>query len=583
MEATAVAAHLNQNPQQVISALFGDSARRDGQGYRIGNFHGDQGRSLYINPQESLWIDHATGEGGDMLDLWRQARGLSVKDAIADAARTFHIEAERQAPKPAPQLKAGEIQPASQCPMAVRYLKDRGIGRDVLNQYRIASNGSCIIFPRFDFENPTSSKPVALKFWTATKDIRQSPGSKNTCFGWQGVKKQTTLVITEGEIDALTVAQQHPGVDVVSVPSGATNLKWLDEDMNALNEYRDIVLWMDADEAGQSKVDAMVHAIGRDRARVVCQESVRAMGGKDANDLIRNGNGENIVSLVDNAAYRSRMVAACSGMSLAELSDSALYGKEALPVIRGIQVFPQELTMLAGFNGCGKTTLALQITHEAARAGLKPFLMSPEMPPKKLGSILARQATRIDQPTKAHWGEVYGYVREHFTVSVVEERLTPDDVLADFDEAYARGCRFFLLDSLTCVRLSELNEQADFADRLRNWIRSHAGCYLLVLAHMRKPPAGHNTRVNRYDIRGAGEITDFAAAVYLIARKDPHNPKDAEVFQDFDAVVVKDKCRETGHLTKTWLMFNETNDTFHDGTGAIQYLPVKIQAVTEAL
>ena len=580
MEIAEVARYINSHADQAVSFLFGDSAKRDGNGYRIGNTDGDTGRSMFVNAVEGLWVDHATGEGGDILDLWQRVTRKSPKEAAEDVARTFHLT-EPAEPKPAPPIKANEIHPAAHCTMAASYMRDRGVKRDILSIYRVASNGSAVIFPRFSWDNPTGNRPAGLKFWTATKDIRQSPGSQNICFGWQGVKGQTTLVITEGEIDCLSVAQEHPNVDVVSVPSGATNLKWIEEDRAAMERYRDIVLWMDADEAGQSKVDAMVHAIGRDRVRVVSPEAVRSMGCKDANDLIRKGLGENIVQLVDSAAYRSRMVAACSGMSLEELSNSATLGKTPMEIIRGIKMFPQEMTVLAGYNGTGKTTLALQMAQVAASSGVKPFIMSPEMPPKKLGSILARQSTRIDSPSQSHWGEVYEYVRDNFMVSVVEERLTTDDVISDFDEAYAQGCRFFLLDSLTCVRLNELNEQADFADRLRNWVRTHANCYLLVLAHMRKPPSGHNVRVNRYDIRGAGEITDLASAVYLMARKDPFNPKDEEVYGDFDAMVLKDKCRETGKLGRTWLMFNDICKLFHDGTGVPAYMPVSLKAVAQ--
>jgi twinkle protein len=564
-----VASFLNSHAQQVTSYLYPDAGDREGDELRLGDVNGEKGRSMKVNLTKGIFYDHATGQTGDMLDLWCERNQCNKKTAAEDANNVFSIE--RAVPKPT--LNKGDMMPAVDCSMATGYLQGRGISKEVMSRYRLGSTGTAMVFPRFSPDAPRSPKAVGIKYWTPPKQISQAAGSANTCFGWQACEGGRPLVITEGEIDALSVAQMCPALDAVSVPAGATNLKWMEHDQEKLNQYDDIILWMDSDEAGQQKIDAIVHQLGRDRVRVVDPRSVQGMGCKDANDLIQSNQGENIISLIDSAAYRTRMVSACSGMSLSELADEALFGKRPLHFMGEINIYPQEMTVVAGYNGTGKTTLALQFAHSAAANGIKPFIMSPEMPPKKTGSILARQATTVSEPTAAHWRDVYGYVRQNFILSVVEERLTPDSVIEDFDEAYALGCRFFVLDSLTCIRLNELTDQADFADRLRNWIRARSGCYLVVLAHMRKPPVGKSVRVTRYDIRGAGEITDLAAAVYLIARKDPFNPRDAEIYQDFDAMVVKDKCRETGKLGRTWLRFSDKLKLFHATPKAGQYMP----------
>lgn len=44
---------------------------------RIGNVYGEQGESLSISLADGVWHDHATGESGDLIELYRLYGGLS--------------------------------------------------------------------------------------------------------------------------------------------------------------------------------------------------------------------------------------------------------------------------------------------------------------------------------------------------------------------------------------------------------------------------------------------------------------------------------------------------------------------------
>ncbi len=66
----------------VVSEVVGRGIklRRDGKEFRaIDN------KSLTINDQKGIWFDHATNEGGDVLE-WLQRSGMSFTDAIAEVA-----------------------------------------------------------------------------------------------------------------------------------------------------------------------------------------------------------------------------------------------------------------------------------------------------------------------------------------------------------------------------------------------------------------------------------------------------------------------------------------------------------------
>ena len=262
-------------------------------------------------------------------------------------------------------------------------------------------------------------------------------------------------------------------------------------------------------------------------------------------------------------------------LSVEDLQDANYFMQGAIQIFPDIYIHAGTTTLLAGYNGSGKSTLALQIAHELASVGIKSFILSPEMPPRATAQILTRQAAHPANPTASLWTQASALVRDNFLISTVDERLTPEAAIRDFDFAYMSGCRFFLLDSITCIKVGhELHNQADFADELRAWARSHPDCYLLAVAHMRKPAGQFQSRISRYDIRGAGEISDLAGHVWLLERKDPFNPNDANYYGTFDAQIKVDKNRATGKLVTKKLNFAPIQRLYHNAPKPPDFIPL---------
>ena len=60
--------------------------------------------SVYRQDGWERWWDHGTGEGGDCVDLWAKAKGISVKEAILDIYRAMpHLEPATKAPNRPPE------------------------------------------------------------------------------------------------------------------------------------------------------------------------------------------------------------------------------------------------------------------------------------------------------------------------------------------------------------------------------------------------------------------------------------------------------------------------------------------------
>lgn len=125
------------------------AGRREGQYWMVGNVAGDPGRSLYVRLIDSnrgkagKWVDAATGEHGDLLDLIclnQHCRGIG--DAIREAQRFLGLPSHSPS-EPSPELRPSKVQPGSTAAarrlfaaarpltgtLAAHYLQARGITR----------------------------------------------------------------------------------------------------------------------------------------------------------------------------------------------------------------------------------------------------------------------------------------------------------------------------------------------------------------------------------------------------------------------------------------------------------------------
>lgn len=114
---------------------------------------------------------------------------------------------------------------------------------------------------------------------------------------WSG--KDRRVVVTEGELDAMTVAQctdfKTPSV---SIPSGAEGaLKALQKNLLWLMGFDEVILWFDDDEPGKKAVAECVRLFSPGRVKVA-----RVDGFKDASDVLQAGRPGDVVAAIFSAA-----------------------------------------------------------------------------------------------------------------------------------------------------------------------------------------------------------------------------------------------------------------------------------------
>jgi hypothetical protein len=81
--------------QLVKELLPNGRLEKGGSEWRVGSVYGEPGSSLavqLVGPKAGLWFDHATGQGGDSLDLVRAVRDVDMSEAWAWSCRWLGIE-----------------------------------------------------------------------------------------------------------------------------------------------------------------------------------------------------------------------------------------------------------------------------------------------------------------------------------------------------------------------------------------------------------------------------------------------------------------------------------------------------------
>ena len=78
---------------EIVSHLL-PAGKLVGHEWTIGNIHDEPGKSLKIctsGSKTGLWSDFATGDSGDMLELWKAVKEESTTEAIKSVKQFLNI------------------------------------------------------------------------------------------------------------------------------------------------------------------------------------------------------------------------------------------------------------------------------------------------------------------------------------------------------------------------------------------------------------------------------------------------------------------------------------------------------------
>ncbi|EJF83742.1 toprim domain-containing protein [Candidatus Bartonella washoeensis] len=541
-----------------IAEMLLPKGQKRGNNWIVGNTRGEPGQSLSVclsGDKAGLWYDFAEGSGGDLLDLWCAVKGISLSQALEEARAFFNLTRPKpfMAPHrsyrrpPAPKGKTPQD-------LVKTYLnKERCIPLEILKRYQIREEGNKIIFP---FYKPDGTLAL-VKERLAQAGAKAKPTAAQCepiLFGWQALypadhtrapadhapalalikqdfcSKNRTLVITEGEIDALSLAAY--GYPAVSVPFGGGvggKHNWIENEFDHLEPFETIFLATDMDNPGEEAAHEIASRLGRHRCYRV------RLPRKDANDCLTAG----VDTATIKAAFSSAKSFAPKGLRRASDYKDQVIGlfwpapeqhlgyTVPYPKLNGKLIFrPAELTLWSGASGAGKSQLLSDCIPHWISQKSRLCLASLEMKGEQSLRRLTKQTGGVEQPTREMIERILHFLDEGLLLYEHVGKSSVDTLLDVFDYCRARyGCDQFIIDSLMRLGITSDDyagqEQAVY--KMVDWAVLNA-VHIHLVAHARKGGLDKDIPGTE-DIKGASEIGANAFNIITIWRNRPLEDK----------------------------------------------------------
>lgn len=520
---------------QEVSSMLLPSGKRVADEWRVGSLSGEPGQSLGVHlrgQKAGVWSDFESGESGDLIDLWKKVRGQSLPGALKEIKAYLGLQEVEPCYKPTKTYRPAYIPAAKPIQgAAYKYLVgERGIYPGTLQAYKITSAGDTIYFP-FIVEGETK----LVKSRKAADGDKPKPTSAEcepVLFGWQVIgENDRTLIITEGEIDALS--WHSFGFSAVSVPFGggkAGKHNWIENDYDRLQRFEKIYLAMDMDEAGEEAAKDISNRLGVHRCfRVV-------LNLKDANACLVAGVGAEVMEDALKAAKEFKPDELNRPLSYLDEVIDLFYPKEGdhlgytMPYERlmreDVYFRPAELTLWSGASGHGKSQVLSDCIPHWIKEGAKPCLASLEMKPSQSLKRLVKQTGNIDRPTEGYAKACMEFLDNGLLLYSKVGKASIPHMLEIFDYARSRyGCDVFVVDSLMRLGIAsdDYTGQEKAVYQMIDWVISR-NVHIHLVAHARKSERGGGPGGTE-DVKGASEIGSNAFNILTIWRNREHEEK----------------------------------------------------------
>lgn len=449
-------------------------------------------------------------------------------------------------------------------------LPSRGLRADTLKKFRYQlgefASMRCHAAPYVDDEGETVAQKIRLpdKEFTFAGD----PSRVRQLFGQQvwgsGGRR---VIVTEGEVDCLTVAQvldlKWP---VVSVMNGAGDEKSISRSLAWLETFDEVVFMYDGDEAGRKGARAAARLLSPGKAKIADLPD-----GKDPNDLLTSGNS----AAIQQAIWQAKPYRPDSIRSLSDLVSEAVrpvqYGLSLpYPTLHRLTYGPKpgQLWIGGAGVGIGKTQVFTDMEAHALRVRRKVGVFHLEQPPvetvQRIAAVLAGKPffkpdceyTEAELRAVIEPFEDQLFIYDHTGSSEWEEIERHVRWLVK-----AHGVEEVFIDNLT-VLSAEAEDERRFLDRLLKDMKSLAtglGIVVHTLSHLSTPEGrAHEEggRVIAKQLTGSRAIIRYADVLWALER-------------DTQSECAVTRATSTFRILKDRVSGQSTGQTFH-----LKYDPV---------
>lgn len=462
---------------------------------------------------------------------------------------------------------------------AIRYMKSRGISENTCKKYEIttkADDDNVLVFPFKDQDG--EMRFIKYRNMTFKKG---DPGSKEWCekdcmpilFGMaQCNLDNKTLIITEGQIDSLSVAEV--GFDnAVSVPTGARGTTWIPHCYDwMLKNFKEIIVFGDYENNMITLSDMIGNRFKRSmNVRVVRKEDYQ--GCKDANELLNTKGKQAVADAINNAqAMLNSRVKDMADVEYVDLSKKpkvkTLYSKLD-DLLKGGMMMGQVI-LVTGKRGNGKSTFASQLVCSALSQNYNSFMYSGELPDYWVKSWIDGQIYGNQNLTNSQIKECEDWYRGRLFIysnEIIDNDETDDLLAALTDTIIKKDIKFAVLDNLMTAIDAGTNEalyrkQSEFVGKLAKIAKAYEMVIVLV-AHPRKSKA----EFDNDDVSGSADITN---RVDVVMSYDKDNQRGDDI-----RVLKVTKNRISGKLDSYTMYYSDMSKRISDIEGIFgwDYLP----------
>lgn len=379
------------------------------------------------------------------------------------------------------------------------------------------------------------------------------------------------VTITEGELDALAVAEMFDGKwPVVSIKTGSAGAaKDIKASLEWLESFENVIICFDMDDAGKKAVDSILPLFSHNKVKVV------TLPLKDAGEMLKAGKIKEFVSAWwDAKPYRPVDVVAFSDERVWDafvkrgteeiIPLPKAYGSLNAMMNGGLAA--GEVTVIGALTSIGKTTMVYNLLYDMVVEGSKKigavFLESD------LGEIAEKVVSLhsgeniplvpMDKRDNSLYRKFYDDFKTNENVYLLEHLGMSDvDDLFSKMRWMAKGidCDVLIVDPLHCAIKSDENGTIDvFMDRCLK-LAKETGVSIVIISHMRKPNVKDPHDVNEYDMKGSGSINQIAFNTILLSRD---KMSDDDYTRNSTKVQLV-KCRRTGRTGHAGWLYYETN------------------------
>jgi len=465
----------------------------------------------------------------------------------------------------------------------------RGIREETARKfgYQVGEhNGKKVqIAPYFDASGAMVAQKIrgADKSFSVLGDI-----SSAQLFGanlWNSGKK---IVVTEGEIDCLTVSQvQGNKWPVVSVPNGAQGAKKsIAKNLEYFEKFEEVIFMFDMDEPGKKAAADCVQLFEPGKAKIA------SLPFKDANECLSQGQPEAIVSAMWNAkVFRPDGILAGTDLweevSSTDTTQAIAYPWSSLNELTHGARKGELVTLTAG-SGVGKSAVVREIAHHLLKAGETVGMIMLEENPKR--TALGLMGIEMNKPLhlnmdgvdehqlRSAFGATVGsgnlYLYNHFGSSDIDNLLSRIRFLAK-----GCGCQWIMLDHLSIVvsGLGDGDERRliDNAMTMLRTLVEETGVGMFLVSHLKRPSDGkgheEGGKTSLSQLRGSHSIAQLSDMVIGMERNQQGEDPNVTTLR-----VLKNRFsgetgmagylkydRDTGRLSETTVDFkDETTQEF---------------------